>query len=160
MSRYITAAVLTSSSARCAIPAMDVSRGVRLDHGLTPERALVAVLCMVHSREGARVARGVDAIAARALATLPRLAPGQRRACEARVGAMWDAIDALPQSRRVAGIIALGYELHGRVTSVGAVWDDCALALDAVHAHVGLPVLDGLEAWAAGVADAALEVSS
>lgn len=153
MSRYITAAVLASSSARCAIPAMDVSRGVRLDHGLTPERALVAVLRMVHSREGARVARGVDAISARALSTLPRLAPGQRASCETRVGGMWDTIDALPQSRRVAGIIALGYEMHGRITSTGEAWDDCARALDAVHAHVGSPGLVEMEAWAVAVAD-------
>ena len=107
---------------------------------------------MVHSREAARVGRGVEEIAARALKTLPKLAPGVRAACELRVGAMHDRVAELPAGDRVAAIVALGYALHERCTAAGAAWGDCARALDAVHAHVGSPSLTAWESWAAQVA--------
>jgi hypothetical protein len=156
MNRFLTPSMLSRSVAPCALPRLDLSRGVRLERGLSPERALVAVLSMVHSRELARISRGVREIATRALATLPPLATGEREDCERRVGAMWDAVSALSEAQRVAGILALGYELHHRVTATGDAWIDCARALDAVHAHVGSPGLVEMEAWAVAVADQAV----
>ena len=156
MNRFLTPSMLSRSVAPCALPRLDLSRGVRLERGLSPERALVAVLSMVQSRELARISRGVREIATRALATLPPLATGEREDCERRVGAMWDAVSALSEAQRVAGILALGYELHHRVTATGDAWIDCARALDAVHAHVGSPGLVEMEAWAVAVADQAV----
>ena len=156
MNRFLTPSMLSRSVAPCALPRLDLSRGVRLERGLSPERALVAVLSMVHSRELARISRGVREIATRALATLSPLATGEREDCERRVGAMWDAVSALSEAQRVAGILALGYELHHRVTATGDAWIDCAWALDAVHAHVGSPGLVEMEAWAVAVADQAV----
>ena len=152
MSRYL-AAVLQRPVALCAIPRLPLADGVRLDRALSPERALVAVLKMMHSREGARVARGVDGIARRALRTLPRMHPAAVEAGDAKLSALHDAVAALPQPDRVPAILALGYALHERVTATGEAWDDCARALDAVHAHVGAPELGRFEAWARAQVD-------
>lgn len=100
-----------------------------------PCRLALDLLGALHSRESARLARGIEAVRAACIATLPPLTLGAAARARLRVTAMHAAIAALPQHDRVPVLLACADELLTDAPD-GDEWEHVHRALRAAQARV------------------------